>query len=492
VKPAPFRYVVPASVDEAVAALGTGDDPRALAGGQSLVPMLNLRLAAPGTVVDLNRLPGLDGIEEEDEVLVVGAMARQRALERSSVAARRCPVLPECLAHVGHTVTRNRGTVGGSVAHADPAGELPLVLLALDGEVEVAGPGGRRLVRARDLFTGFLTTSLEPGEMVTACRFPATDGPGVGAGFAELAMRSGDFALASACAVVRLGEGGQVDGARVAVGAVADRPLLLPGVGHLLAGRKLDDEAVGAAVRAARESVDPVGSLQAPPAYQRHVVGVLVARALRRAGERALGTVGRQPPPVRRSAPCPVASGQTAPGSAKSPAPGEVGSAPRRVVVEVNGRRRVAAAEPRRLLSDFLRHDLGLRGTHVGCEHGVCGACTVRLNGAAVRSCLMLAVQVDGARVDTVEGLAEPDGRLHPLQEALHRHHGLQCGFCTPGILMSAAELASAGGPPPDEREIRSLLAGHLCRCTGYHAIVDALVEALGTASAGRPGGQGP
>jgi 2-furoyl-CoA dehydrogenase 2Fe-2S iron sulfur subunit len=139
------------------------------------------------------------------------------------------------------------------------------------------------------------------------------------------------------------------------------------------------------------------------------------------------------------------------------------------IELSVNGRRRRDVVEPRLLLSDFLRHTLGLTGTHVGCEHGVCGACTVRLDGAAVRSCLLLAVQADGSSVETVEGLA--DGRLTPLQEAFREHHALQCGFCTPGILMAACGLIE-----PTREEVVDLLSGHLCRCTGYEPIVEAIL----------------
>jgi aerobic carbon-monoxide dehydrogenase small subunit len=149
-----------------------------------------------------------------------------------------------------------------------------------------------------------------------------------------------------------------------------------------------------------------------------------------------------------------------------------------RVEVTVNGRRYAEEVEARLLLSDFLRHRLGLTGTHVGCEHGVCGACTVKLDGAAVRSCLLLAAQVDGAEIVTVEGLAG-DGALTPLQEAFHRHHALQCGFCTPGILLAADELLSRERAPT-RAEIVDLLAGQLCRCTGYTAIADAIADVAG------------
>ena len=150
------------------------------------------------------------------------------------------------------------------------------------------------------------------------------------------------------------------------------------------------------------------------------------------------------------------------------------------IEVSVNGRRYREVVEPRLLASDFLRHTLGLTGTHVGCEHGVCGACSVRVDGAAVRSCLLLAVQLDGAEVRTVEGLA-PDGELSPLQAAFRETHALQCGFCTPGILMAASELLEADGPPT-RAEITDLLSGHLCRCTGYEPIVEAIARAAGTA----------
>jgi len=150
-----------------------------------------------------------------------------------------------------------------------------------------------------------------------------------------------------------------------------------------------------------------------------------------------------------------------------------------RVTLHVNGRAYARDVEDRLLLSDFLRHELGLRGTHVGCEHGVCGACTVLVDGAAVRSCLVLAVQVDGAELRTVEGLAATDGALSPLQSAFREHHGLQCGFCTPGILMSATE-ALDRGELTDRQAINELLSGHLCRCTGYVGIVEAIAAAVG------------
>ena len=157
-----------------------------------------------------------------------------------------------------------------------------------------------------------------------------------------------------------------------------------------------------------------------------------------------------------------------------------------RIRLTLNGRALSAEAEPRMLLSDFLRHSLGATGTHVGCEHGVCGCCTVLIDGTAVRSCLTLAVQAEGRDVHTVESLAAPDGTLNPLQQAFQNHHALQCGFCTPGILMSFTDYLKRN-PRPSEADIREVLSGHLCRCTGYTGIVSALLEAAGDPQISEP-----
>jgi CO/xanthine dehydrogenase FAD-binding subunit/aerobic-type carbon monoxide dehydrogenase small subunit (CoxS/CutS family) len=486
-KPPAFRYERPETLGEALALLAEhGDDGRPLAGGQSLVPMLNLRLAAPAVVVDLNRLPGLDSIAVDGDALVVGALTRQRRFELSAEAAV-IGALADGLPLVGHVATRNRGTVGGSVAHADPAAELPLALSALGGSVVVEGPDGRREIHADRLFAGFLTTTLRPGEIVVEVRFPPPE-PGDGSALLEVAQRHGDFPLAAIALRLRLDGNGNVAAARVAAGAVADRPVLLPdAAAALVAG--LPPEEAG---RIAAGEVDPAGSLHAPADYQRHLVSVLVARAAAVARARAsasstssasspsavavtTGASARRADSATPATTCfPSTTGPA--GEARAGGPDER--------CTVNGRAVPLAGVPgRRLLSDFLRHDLGLRGTHVGCEHGVCGACTIRVDGVAVRSCLLLARQAAGAEIATVEGLAadDPERTLHPLQDAFRRHFALQCGFCTAGILMAAAERLdqTAGGalPPPDEDEIRRLLSGHLCRCTGYEPIVAAIAS---------------
>ncbi len=282
-KPVPLEYRRVESVEEAVSALAEGGtEAKVLAGGQSFVPMLNMRIARPALLVDVNRVPGLDGIATENGHLRVGAMCRQRALERSALARERCPLLASCLPFVGHVATRNRGTVGGSIAHADAAAELPLALVALGGSAVAESPRGRRTIPADDLFVSYFTTALEPDELLVETVWPAAR-PGEGFAFEELALRHGDYALSMAACVLRV-EGGVVAAARLVVGAVAARPTV---VDVPLAGRAVDATAAQEAAEAARAAVAPSGHLHASADYLRHVTGVLAERAVLRAWEGA-------------------------------------------------------------------------------------------------------------------------------------------------------------------------------------------------------------
>lgn len=282
-KPVPFEYRRAGSVEDAVGLLAEGGaDAKVLAGGQSFVPMLNMRIARPALLVDVNRVPGLDAIGAENGHLRVGATCRQRALERSALARERCPLLAACLPFVGHVATRNRGTVGGSIAHADAAAELPLALVALGGSAVAESQRGRRVISAEDFFVSYFTTALEPDELLVETLWPAAR-PGEGFAFEELALRHGDYALSMASCAVRV-EGGVVAEARLAVGAVAARPTL---VDIPLAGRAVDPGAVREAGEAARAAVAPSGHLHASADYLRHVTGVLAERAVLRAWEDA-------------------------------------------------------------------------------------------------------------------------------------------------------------------------------------------------------------
>lgn len=279
-KPPPFEYVRAGSRAEALTLLAT-EGAKPLAGGQSLVAALNLRLVRPTRLVDVGRA-GLDVIERDGDSLQVGATVSQATLERLPDAHA---LVREALPHVGHLATRNRGTVGGSVAHADGAAELPLCLTALRGSVLVDGPAGPREVAAADFFLTHFTTTLQEGELVVATRWPAA-APGEGSAFEEVALRAGDYALAAVAVVLRRVDGVARD-VRVAAGAVVDRPAVLAEASAVIEGTAPGPDAARAAGAAAAAAVDPVATTHASVAYLRHVTGVLVERAVLRAWERS-------------------------------------------------------------------------------------------------------------------------------------------------------------------------------------------------------------
>jgi CO/xanthine dehydrogenase FAD-binding subunit len=287
-KPAAFDYVVAESIDAAVAALAAADgEAKILAGGQSLVPMLNFRLLRPSILVDINRIPDLAFIEEGADAIVIGALTRHHRLETSPVIARHLPVVTEAMRHVAHLAIRNRGTIGGSLSHADPAAELPMLALLLDATLHVVSHAGPHTIAARDFFLGPLTVDLAPDEMVTRIVLPKLSSA-TGWGFAEVARRSGDFALAAAAATLKLRDG-VIGEARIAMTGIDDTAKRASEAEALLAGRTLTPDLIDTAVAAARAGVNPPTDLHASSDYRRHLVGVLVGRALADASRRARG-----------------------------------------------------------------------------------------------------------------------------------------------------------------------------------------------------------
>jgi aerobic carbon-monoxide dehydrogenase medium subunit len=276
VKPVPFTYIRAESAEHAVEMLRAhGDEAKILAGGQSLLPALNMRLVRPGVLVDLNFAAGLDAVTEENGSVRIGALVRQATAQRSELVRAGCPLLAESLPLVGHVVTRNRGTVCGSIAHADSAAELPLALVALGGEVVTSG----RTVPASEFFVTHFTTMLEPDELVVATSWPRL-GPGMAGALEEFAVRHGDFALASAACVLHV-EDGRVAHARVAVGSVTARPELVDA--SPLVGHAVDTEAARGVAATVAGSIDPPPNLHGSPEYRRHLIGVLVERVVARA-----------------------------------------------------------------------------------------------------------------------------------------------------------------------------------------------------------------
>jgi carbon-monoxide dehydrogenase medium subunit len=287
VRPAPFEYFAPRTVDEVLDLLARhGEEAKLLAGGQSLVPMMNMRLARPAVVIDLNRVVSLGAARVEAGRLRLGALVRQHALERDARLAAAAPLLADATPLIGHLQTRARGTIGGSLAHADPAAELPACMIALDAVFHLRSARASRQVRAADFFRGLLATALEPDELLAEIELPGPPAPRTGHGFAEVARRHGDFALAGACAVLSLDAAGVCRNARLVIFGAGDVPHLARAAAGLI-GERPDPRRLAERGRAGADEIEARGDLHATPEYRRRVAAGLAARALGRAAARA-------------------------------------------------------------------------------------------------------------------------------------------------------------------------------------------------------------
>jgi carbon-monoxide dehydrogenase medium subunit len=279
----PYDYACPTTLSEAVQLLASRDgDAKALAGGQSLVPMLAFRLAQPALLVDLRKLADLRGIRISDKGVTLGAMVRWREIEDDARLATAHPLLKAAISHVAHYQIRNRGTVGGSIAHADPAAEMPGIAMTCDAEISVVGTSGARTIEAADFFQGALTTALTADEIIVEIRLPAWP-KARRWGFQEFARRRGDFAMAAAALFYDQDDSGKAKNAHVGVIGVADRPLRLAAVEDVINGRMVDEATIAAADAATSAAVDPQDDIHASAAYRRSLVGTMVERALKHA-----------------------------------------------------------------------------------------------------------------------------------------------------------------------------------------------------------------
>jgi aerobic carbon-monoxide dehydrogenase medium subunit len=282
--PGRFEYQAPAALEEAFATLDRyGDEAKVLAGGQSLIPLMKLRFASPRVLVDINRVPGLDGLSEEEGELRIGALVRHKECERSSLLRGRWGVLGDAAPQISDPIVRNLGTVAGSLAHADPQGDWGSALMAVDARVVARGSEGRREIAVEDLFEGPFTTTLEPNEVITEVRVP-DPGPKAGGTYLKLERKVGDFATA-AVAVHASFSNGTVARAGIALTGVGPRNLRAHAAEEALAGATLDEEAIGEAARLAAEAAEPRDDLRGSAEYKRNVVRVFVARGLRKARE---------------------------------------------------------------------------------------------------------------------------------------------------------------------------------------------------------------
>jgi xanthine dehydrogenase iron-sulfur cluster and FAD-binding subunit A len=465
----PFDYIAVNTVAQACDVLTQrGADARILAGGTDLlIEWRRAATRAPKVVLDVSRVPELAGIAEANGHLTLGPLATHADLERSDLVRKFAPVLAAAAAAIGAPQIRARGTVGGNIMNAAACADTVPPLIALGATVTLQSKKGTRELPLTDLFLKPYQTQAKPDELLTSIRFPKLPA-GARSAFIKLGRRNAlSISRLSVAAVLQVGRDGRITQARLVPGAVFPTWKRVPEAEQMLVGEKPSEKLFAAAGQKVSEEMIKATGRRWSTEYKEPVIVVLVRRALEECAK-----AGR----ARRSAPCETIQTGTAgasahPGGALGPARPAV-----LVTTTINGRRRQLLLPAHHTLLEVLRDDLGLAGTKCGCEIGECGACTVLLDGQPVNSCLVLAPQIDGREVLTVEGLA-PDGKLHPLQASFLDHDAVHCGFCTPGMLMSAKALLDQN-PRPTETEIRTAISGNLCRCTGYQQIVEAIAQA--------------
>ena len=450
------HYDAPSSLEEALELLAAhGEQVRLIAGGTDVMVELEHSQRPAARLIDLTRIEGLDQISEEDGRFRLGPLVtHNQAANDERIIARGLP-LAQAAWEVGAPQLRNRGTIVGNLVTASPANDTITPLVALDAEITLRSAArGERTMPLTEFYTGFRTTALAPDELVTAISFPAL-GDGERGGFLKLGLRG-----AQAISVINVSIVLRQERARVALGAVAPTIIRAPEAEELLAGHALTPARIEQAAAAAQQAATPIDDVRGPASYRSHMVGVLTTRLLQALGDDTLSAVY----PPRR------ANLWDAPRHPTSPVPPFEGE----VRTTINGEPVTLSGSHGKSLLRALREEAHLIGTKEGCAEGECGACTVWLDGAAVMSCLVPAERAHGATLTTIEGLAEGE-TLHAVQRAFVEYDAVQCGYCTPGFLMSAAKLLEETGGSFSDAEIRQAISGNLCRCTGYYKIIEAI-----------------
>ncbi len=462
------RLLRPTSLENALTLL-TDPAVRPIAGGTDL--LVDLDRGGPGPDVELLDLAGIDelrGITVTVNQVTLGALTTHNEVvanpELQQVAL---PLAQACL-EIGSPQLRNRATVAGNVATASPANDTISALLALDASVVLRSTAGERSVTLDDFFTGFRSTDLQPGELITAITFPPM-GPNTTGMWVKLGNRAAQaISVVHLAATVTRNDHGEVLDAKLAIGSVAARVVRLPDAEALLVGSPLTDERIAATGQAVAAAVSPIDDVRATGEYRTETIPTLVRRTLATLRDGDASTRWPSDPPClgRRER--------------RKPIVGDVDELVE-ISVSVNGEtHRSTRAQARSLLA-WLRDEAGATGAKEGCAEGECGACTVALDGQAVMSCLVNAAQADGATVVTAEGVATADGPSR-LQQAFVDEFAVQCGFCIPGFIVAGSALL-AEIPQPTDEQIRLALSGNLCRCTGYYPIEQAVRVAAASGS---------
>ncbi|MCP3987551.1 MAG: 2Fe-2S iron-sulfur cluster binding domain-containing protein [Actinomycetia bacterium] len=477
-------YHAPTTITAAIEVLSAaGERARPVAGATDLLLELERGgRAGVDTLVDLSTIAGLDEINDEGDTLVIGPLVTHNQIVASDLCRQAATPLAQACREIGSPQLRNRATVAGNVVTASPANDTISALLALNASVELTSPRGLRTMLIAEFITGFRTTALAPGELVTAIMVPKL-GPNQRAMFVKLGLRRAQaISVVNLAAAITFDDDGQtVSDATIAVGSVGPTVMVLDTVAESLRGRPLAEATITQAAEAVSAAVEPIDDVRATADYRRHLSGVMTARTLEALAHGHHLDQWMADPPLLADPDQRVRGGPSLTIGDHDP-----------ITVTVNGSPVTGAGATSSNLLDWLRDRAGTSGVKEGCAEGECGACTVYLDGAAVMACLVPAARAANHEVVTVEGLGSPDG-LHPIQEAFVSEAAVQCGFCTPGLVMASAKLLEEH-PDPTRTQVAAGLAGNLCRCTGYNAVHAAVKAAstsattTGTAGAGATG----
>ncbi|MBN1266658.1 MAG: FAD binding domain-containing protein [Anaerolineales bacterium] len=464
------RYYTPESMNKAVQIHAEfGPESRVIAGATDLMLELERKLRPDVKVlVDITRIPGLDQISEDNQGWIhLGPLVTHNHAANSRLLVEKAFALAYACWMVGSPQIRNRGTIAGNLITASPANDTISPLMALGAKVTLQSAGGIREVALKDFYLGVRKTVMEPGEILVDIAFPAA-AEGVRSSFYKLALRRAQAISVVNAAVVLEMDGKKVKKAAITLGSVAPTIIHAGEAEVYLAGKELSEDVMEEVGRLSMEAARPIDDLRASAAYRKQMVRVSVMRILRSIAE------GREKAAYPES---PVMLwGAEEPHLQNILQAGLVHTAEEPIRATINGKACEFTSGQDKTLLRLLREEGGLTGPKEGCSEGECGACTVWMDGIAVMSCLVPAPRAHGTTIVTVEGLAK-DGKLHPIQQAFIEEGAVQCGYCTPGFLMSGAKLLEER-PQPDEDEIKQAITGNLCRCTGYYKIISAFEKA--------------
>lgn len=418
------------------------------------------------TLIDITRVPDLDTITFDGSTIRLGPLVTHNQVVASDLIVQRGFPLAQACWEVGAPQIRNRATVAGNLITASPANDTITPLWALEGTVTLTSIRGHRTLSFAEFYQGVRKTAMQPDELLTAIQFKpmAENERGV---FLKLGLRRAQAISVVNIAVILGFDGDKITHARITLGSVAPTIIRVPDAEQYLQGQPLTDATIAEVAKLSGATPKPITDVRAPAAYRTEMVKVLTARALRLLRDHQ-ERVNWPDNPTMLWGP------KHTPNHAPLPAPvRHEDDASDTIVTMVNGETHTVTGATNKTLLRFLRDDIHLTGTKEGCAEGECGACTVYLDGAAVMACMVPAPRAHGAEISTVEGLASDETTLHPIQQAFTETGGVQCGFCTPGFLMSGAKLLEEH-PHPTRDQIAQSISGNLCRCTGYYKIIDA------------------